>query len=264
VWAQIYQFIPVGLIAPVWSIVQLWKSPVSRLAAQPAAQKAELVTMDAAKLSVYPFSLIMGFIVPTALAGWPDLLGFGTRQIVIALWQFFPFWVALWQFDIMVFVSAYDLVPPAATSAGNPRYANRAYAAILALTAATHLTTLAYIVFPEQLHGLFPGLDVSSITVAGALIPGPVSGPVQIKHLAEGVLTLLQYDMYFSTGSLLLWSLYQAYSLDNDVSAALSAAVKSIYRTVLVGPAGAALWNIWDRDTRARKVAAAVDPKKNE
>lgn len=237
---------------------------MSRLSAQlSATQKAELLAMDAGKLSAYPLSLIMGFAVPTGLVAWPGLLGFGTRQIVLALWQFFPFWVALWQFDLMVFVSAYDLAPASANSVSAPRFANRAYGAVLALTAATHLTTLAYIIFPEQLHSFFPGLDVSSITVAATLIPGSVSNPVQIKHLAEGFLTLLQYDMHLSTNSLLLWSLYQTYSLDNDISAVVTAAAKSAYRIVLVGPAGAALWNIWDRDTKARK-AAAVAPKKNE
>lgn len=271
-WAQTYQFIPAGVIIPLWALVHLWRSPVSRLSAQKgAARKADLLTMDATKLAAYPFSLVMGFVVPSALAAWPDLLASNTRQVVLALWQFFPFWVALWQFDILVFISPYDLVPRATfkSAVANLRFARYAYGAVLGLTAAAHLAGLGYVLFPEHLLALFPDLDVSPITPAAVLLPSSVSVPVQVGHVADGMLTILQYDMYFCTGSVLVWSLYQTYSLDNSVAALAGAAFRSLYRSVLVGPAGAALWNVWDRDTRVREAAeaearAAVEPKKDE
>lgn len=268
-WAQMYQLIPFGIWVPFYALVHIWRSPVSRLSTVSGpAKKVELLAMDPFQLAALPGALIMGFLVPTVLIGWPGLLNFDTNQVVIALWQLFPFWVGLWLFDIVVFISPFQLVPRSAHAnpAAKLRYARWTYRAVLVLTAAIHLSTLGLIFFPEYLNNWLPSLDTSSITPASVLVPKMSAfEPHQIGSLADGTHTLLQYDLYSGAAAIFVWALYQTYSSHgNSTAAVASTVIKSIWRAALVGPAGAALWALSDRDARLLQDAAAQDPKKTQ
>lgn len=226
-------------------------------------KKVESLAMDPAKLTAYPIALALGFVAPSILAGLPQVYSFQTHQILIVQWQFFPSLVAFWLFALSVWPRLRKSVPRAAYSSPEAklRHTQLVYRSVLGLTAATHLTTLAVIIYPKILLHLFPELSVSSISVTSTLVPMSVISPRQIVDTADGALTVLNYDMYSSTGAILIWSLNQIYNLDGSMSAVVTAIYKSIPRSILVGPAGAALWNIWDRDVQLLEAVSRKQKK---
>lgn len=241
---------------------------MSRLSpASGPSKKVEQLAMDPVKAAALPGALVMGFLVPTALMGLPSLFSFDAHQMVIALWQFFPLWVSLWLFDTVVFIAPFDLVPRSAqaTPAAGVRYVRHIYRAVLTLTAVVHLSALGLIFFPEQLTRWFPTLDTSTITPAAVLLPMSILEPRRISSFAEGTHTLLQYDLYSAAAGIFVWALHQTYvSSDNDVTAVVTTAAKSVFRAILVGPGGAALWAVADRDARALSEAEAQPSKKTQ
>ncbi|KAM0326368.1 hypothetical protein ACHAQA_006970 [Verticillium albo-atrum] len=267
-WAGMYQIIPFGIWIPIYCIVHIWTSPVSRLSTvSDVARKIELLVMDPLQLAAMPGALVMGFLVPTALIGWPGLLSLDTNQVVIALWQVFPVWTALWLFGIAVFLKAFGVVPGSAyaSPAAKLRYARWTYRAVLVLTAAIHLSCLWFTFFPQHLNSLLPNLDTSSITLASVFIPMPIFPSRNIRDFYEAVITLMHYDIYSGAAAILVFALYQVYvSFDGSASAVTNMAIKSVWRSALVGPAGAALWALGDRDAQLIEDAATQDPKKTQ
>ncbi|KAK0704062.1 hypothetical protein B0T26DRAFT_681671 [Lasiosphaeria miniovina] len=148
---------------------------------------------------------------------------------------FFPAQVAAWQLVLGAVVSRLALVNDSAgaTPVARLRYSRRVFPYILGIAAALHLAIVSAVAVPWLRSGVIP------VDLQAAFVPMPVSAPRPIAALAEGSLNLLQYDLYCASGAALLL-----------VS----------YLTLVVGPGGAVLWALWDRDEVA--YAAAADIKK--
>ncbi len=267
-WGTLYQLVPWGIIMPIYSAVYLWTSPIARISA--STKRAELLSMEPVGLIGTAGALVLGYVVPTILAALPcpSVVSLHTQQLFLAIWQFFPLLVAFCRLFLSVIVRNLDVVPESArqTAATRIMYARRVYRYVLGITSAVHFSTIAFAVFPSIRLALFAPTDRTPIYLKDVVVPMSVFSPRPVQSMAEGALSILQYDLYFATAGGLLWVTYMSYASSGpSVLAALKTVVMSLARSMVVGPGGAVLWAIRDRDDQALSVVETnVEEKKTQ
>ncbi|TLD05518.1 uncharacterized protein PgNI_09275 [Pyricularia grisea] len=248
IWGVLYQLIPFGITISVWVAVWMWTSPIANLsAATPKPVLLKALGIGNADLSVVIHSIVWGFVIPTVLLGLPSSSPQITQRYIV-IWQFFPIYVSFARF---IFSNALQLLgvdnsvpapPPADPKKPGPSLTKRlraVYFPALVMTAAVHTLTLMWVFFPDMRPTMLDGASIDFVDVFK-----PTSRPghvVPIENAADGVLNLLQYDVYFGSASVLFWAaqMYWASTAAPSMASVL---------TVLVGPGGAALALVWRRD----------------
>jgi hypothetical protein len=71
----------------------------------------------------------------------------------------------------------------------------------------------------------------------------------KVEQLTQGCLILLQYDMYFASGASVMWAVAMLHRIDPE-SSCWGTVAKALLLSLLVGPGGAALVLIWERDEK--------------
>lgn len=247
-----------GITIPIYVAVWLWTSPLARMTAAetPGGEVAAALALDDADLSVMPHALIWGYILPTLLASLPSPAVVTPEQkaTYIMIWQFFPVWTSLVQLALST--AARRLRPsPDSKAAAATATADRQktlahrlrwiYIFTLTVTTAVHTVAVLYAVVPslrpESLAPLDPSLVNLGNTFKPALTPFEAIRPA--KSYADGLLLLLQYDVYFAGSAFLYWASCQ-------FRASTEAPTLSSILILLTGPIGAALILMWRRDER--------------
>lgn len=211
--------------------------------------------MDPAKLSTVVGAMVLGLGLVTALPTLPSsLISADTRQIFLCIWQVFPLLISLWHQVLTLLVRIFRPGRKSAsqTAAAKARSARPVYRQILVLTAAVHLTTVAFIALPRFRQALF-GLSAEPISFENVFVPMSAFAPRgQVESVGQLAHTFLQYDMYCCVAAAFVWAASLSYEASgSSVPDAVQAVVKLVLRSVLVGPGGAALWSFWDRDEDA-------------
>lgn len=240
------------MLLPIYCAVHLWRSPLASISRNTAVRtKLEMMSIDPVKLSTVSGAMILGFVVVTTLPAFPAaVITSDTRQAFLALWQIFPLCVSISHHAIALVVRILGLVNVssdrgAATSIQPTR---RAYRQILFLTGLVHLGTMAFIASPQFRQSLF-GTSVEPVSFESVFGPMSAFSPRQVGDLAEGVQSLLQYDMYCGFTGAFVWVVALSYiAAGSSVAGAVKTAGKLVLRSLIVGPGGAALWAFWDRD----------------
>lgn len=264
-WGAIYQTMTVGITTPLWVAVWLWTSPIASLSATtPGPTLTAALATDEADLSVLPHSFIWGNILPTVLAAMPSpaIVSYDQKVTYLLIWQFFPILTSVAHFFLST--AARRLRPrgktagladgktdndPTAALQRRLALAHRlrwVYIFVLAVTAAVHTLTVLFVFFPALRPPSLAPAHPAAVDFASVFVPAltpfsTTAGPV--SSIAEGVLTLLQYDAYFGAGAVLYWASRQFW-------ASTEAPSLSSILSVLAGPAGAALILVWRRDER--------------
>ncbi|KAF4448168.1 FAD binding domain-containing protein [Fusarium austroafricanum] len=251
-WGLTYQTIPVGIIMAVYCVTHIWTSVLS--ASFTPLAIVDLLSIDAIQLHSVKGAMTLGYIIPTMLLALPSpsWISNQTQYTFLALWQFFPLWVSLWQFALASLVRFLDLVPASAqrTSSSRLGYGRRVYCYILSITSVFHLGPLLYIISPQLRAAIFT--EARSADFGAVFMPMSVLSPHLVESIAEGCQSLLQYDMYCASSAALVWVGYLSYVSSGQSMAALAkTAFKSMARMTIVGPGGAVLWALWDRDEDA-------------
>lgn len=242
---------------PVYCATHIWTSP---LAATPPPlrprNRADLLSIDAVQLRSITGAMTLGYIIPTILPALPSpsWISAQRQEVFLALWQFFPLWVSLWQFNLGCLVRFFDLVPASAQESPESRlkYGRRVYRYILAITSVLHFAPILYTMFPQLRSAILPTVDHEPVNFRAVFKPMSVFSSHPVGSIAEGSQSLLQYDMYCSLGAALLWTAYLSCVGSGQRLAAVARTVfKSMVRILVVGPGGAVLWALWDRDEEA-------------
>ncbi|KAM0327576.1 hypothetical protein ACHAQA_005868 [Verticillium albo-atrum] len=256
VWGMVYQNIPWGIILPLYAIAYIWLSPL----AQPSqgiktSRSTSVLSMNPAWLQTAADAMILGFIIPTILPALPSpsWISRDRQQIFLALWQAFPVWVSLSHLFLAKVTPKLGLIanPDDASPAASLPSLRQAYGTILKYTSLVHFGVLAVATFPQLRLANAASLK-GRISLVDIFVPSSAISPRQVETMAEGTLSLLQYDMYCAGGAMLFLVAYLAYAVNGpDAAAGLKTLTTALRRSLVVGPGGAVLWALWDRDEEA-------------
>jgi hypothetical protein len=254
---MLYQAIPQGIILPIFCAIYLWKSPLANSSASPSSTaKAESLSIENSQASAVTGAMILGYILPTILISLPspELVSAKHQQLFLAIWQFWPIYVTLWQYVLAFFTRNFgpDINQRLRTPGSSLRHVGGVYRNILMISSLLHFVPIAYIFIPPVRLAFSGATEVGAIDMKTVFIPMSAIFPRVVESVAEGCQILLQYDMYCAIGAMLFWVIYLSY-IDTDCSifGPVKTALKYLACILLVGPGGAILWAVWDRDEKA-------------
>jgi hypothetical protein len=258
------QNVTFAVTVPLYLALHLLTSPAS-LALTPrdaaASSPATNLLLSSLEVWVLPISVSLGCVLLEVLAG-RTFLAPETRQTFLALWQVFPLCTYLIQRMLTATLAA--LFPrsyngavyhsTAERDAGLLRALRSTYAFAFCGAAVSHIA--AWTLSLESV--LLPDLFHPDITSASLLHPRRVfapPSPVDLtppRDLAEGFHRLLLFDEYIGSFAFVVWALVInrfAYTTSLRAWAAhLRLLVTVAVLTLFSGPAGAAVWLVWQRD----------------
>ena len=251
-WGMVYQTIPWGLVKPIYWSIWLFTSPLAGIdVSDGPAKTIALVNADNQPLTILPIALTTGYIIPTVLAALPAPL-FWTieqKQILLAIWQGFPIWIGISQFVLSFAIRQRSPSTPASTI----KSIRWVYRYCLTLTGVTHFSVLILASFPCLFPGLFSIDACEGVSLSLVFVPQSPFSQEAVVSFAEGMRTLLAYDMYYACFGTLVWAFVVTNSAKQEVLASVLARV-FVY-TALYGPGGAALAMVQRRDEEVfRKV----------
>lgn len=257
----IFQNLTYTVTVPVYLIIHLLTSPISSPGAEP-----NMLTVETQDLFLLPFSIIVSFIVPTAMMALPSpsMVAPSAHYTWLAIWQIFP--VAQ-----SVSHSLYKrITAPINFKQDSHEQIDDLYrfVSLLAFIPQTALLALAVTpahAVPDMVVSLVPGLTRQSfeqVDLATAFVPyWPWDSPqavlsaktVKAEGLVELVKMFLQWDTYCGGLAILAWSAF-VYSVARPEKRFLSSVLpRIIVWTVFGGPVGAAAMLLWERDSSARR-----------
>lgn len=245
--AQVLTF---AFATPLYCAFQLRNSVTAR------KPNAENIRIPRAVLNAIPLVFILGFMVPTLLMILPvsEHVTVDMKQIFIASWHPWPAYVAI-ALTIINFVFGPDVSNDGSVEGerANLRSLRFVYAFAFANAALTHLiswimslaTVLTPVIFEKRLLAVLHPFKVFQIAL-------PWSKPVlQVSDIGEGVHVFLRWDYLIGSAGVLFWAL----SLYNAAHRVVYGKVrwldllkKAVLLVTLVGPVGAAVELMWERD----------------
>ncbi|PGH00653.1 hypothetical protein AJ80_09143 [Polytolypa hystricis UAMH7299] len=228
---------------PLYCYVRLLATQRDSNQASPAA----FAKVPDSAIRIIPFSLIVGYVVPSIIMCWPSLPG-QSRQFAVAFWQNFPLWTCLVQ------ASAQKICDNAVSSksqdsahrlAATRSAVSQTYTISLIIYTAIHIAAS----LPIIAASLSPDMLFSASTGAALhwkrfLIPPMWTSTVQISGIADGAGNFLRYDYYIGTLAALIWAAVSFCDIQMTITHEKHSVMKDILKVVMwgvVGGPGAAL-----------------------
>jgi hypothetical protein len=219
------QTLSFGLTMPTYCIVSLLTGP--RLLDSPSPQP-QIESSSIRALRVLPWSMTLGYIIPTILMCSRSFSG-TVHQYLLAFWQPFPIWVALFQIIFSMstsgsllswigpkssFLQYQPLIKPNSSRIATLRAL--AYATNFASYCAAflHWATIFILLIAKFVSSLTTALGISGLSIIKTFMPANPFSPVQIRAMPQGVLAFLQYDFYIGTLAALIWTAFRHQELE--------------------------------------------------
>lgn len=233
---------------PAYLALHLFTSPtVSGSDNRSLASKARTV-------SVVPFSIIFGYLLPAHLMSLPapSVISYDQKQIFAAIFQPFPVLVfALgWTAETILGVMSKDGLTEQSKKTKYQKSLRMAYSFGFACSAIGHIASWTLSLTAALIPKIFAYSYEKSFHPSRTFLnTSPLSGAE--LDLGAGVLSFLQWDLFTGSAALLIW----AVALHTNAQAAKGKSVewvstlsKAFVYTFFAGPCGAALKLIWERD----------------
>lgn len=257
------QSITFGLAAPIYAIIHLITSPTAR---QPRPEGLIASPLD---IGVVPFSIFVGYIIPSALTAFPETSTgpIRTLQERISFWQPWPIWVSVVQI-----VTSKALSFVCSTGDNDARHAKVqkvlsnsrvVYAFAFGLAALSHIAALSLSIISALFPTLFDPDVLHSLHPANVFVPTMPWSATKAKSLGQGVQDFLHYDHLVGVVAVLFWvlSLYTSAHSARNVKVNFVSLVSKIGALILTsGIAGTAVELMWERD----EVLLADEGKRKE
>jgi hypothetical protein len=284
----ILQNISFTITTPLWLLLHLLTSPVSK--PFPGTHANSVLLISTWDLRILPFSIILGYIVPSILMALPspDLVTPETHQRLIAFWQPFPIWTVLIHQSLKQTLTyaakklaskenkSRDKTPLGTSYLSN---AKPVYRFVLALCNLTYIPVLLITLLPTSIVpiSLTYLSALSHENLASVFIPSPPLLTHRITSLSEGVHNFLIWDLYVGSAALLLWAVLLYRNATTEKAIVDPNTSLPIYRELLLekrgqdgmlrrklvwkigiwglvgGPIGALAVLLWERDEIVRQ-----------
>ncbi|KAE8396174.1 hypothetical protein BDV23DRAFT_193037 [Aspergillus alliaceus] len=240
--AQVLTF---AFAAPLYCFLHLIVTPTN--------PTPDAIRVPRSVLHAIPAVFVIGYLLPTHLLTVPlsEHITSDIKQIFIAIWQPWPAYVS-----ILLTVS--HLVFNPFTGRDKDGRANlsalrRVYAFAFANTALTHLVSWILSLGTVFAPGMYNEAYLEALHPRRVFeVPFPWEQPVRgVRSVGEGVHLFLRWDYIIGSAGVLVWAgaLYSAARKRVYGKTGLVATlVKSVVLGALVGPVGAAVVLLWERD----------------
>lgn len=249
IWGFLMQNLAYGVIMPLYLALHLSTSETV------APCKANIAT-GAIELACTVPTITLGYVVPSILLGLPapSVWSHEGKQIMMALWQVFPLWVALLQPLLTYTVTFHARVvgSPVMENGQNIIVVFRlVYMFLLTLVGVSHIFAVILMLTSK----MFPGL--LSPGVVGIFDPSKVAIPIalttfsKVSSVGEGTHLLFQYDNMVGSAAMALWAtvIYLRACKQNKTTPSLARLIVQVVSLIIfTGPVGYAIIMIWSRD----------------
>lgn len=245
-----------GIITPLWMCFHLASSSPTINPSAPTP----LAASNPLPLLTLPISTLFAPVLPNVLMSLPVPHRLSptifTKQFYTAVSQFWP-----------VLLGMSQLILPIAISAATPgiqalsehekkvkslRYLRRCYAFTLVLTTCSHLLAAGIPVLAHLFPSLFSPVHVSRLQPSNVFVPSSPFSPIEpITSIADGILTLVQWDLLTGSLAVLVWAVtlrVQAQKTGFWAYEWVEGLVKVAALVCVCGPVGAAAAVLWERD----------------
>lgn len=240
-----------NVIMPLYLIFHLSTSPTV------SSFKASDYSIDLPNLLSIPFSIAIGYILPTILAALPapSVISFDHKQTFVASWQVFPLWVGFLQLAISYLVSklypSQNFQNPLSTKKEWLSILRVVYIFLLALAATTHLATLTICFTSNFFPGLFAPEFSGIFSLSNVFWPTTISPSHNMSSIGAGATLMIQYDLIVGSLAVMLWTFFLFMTAFNELKTVNTAFVlifDCVSIPALVGPMGYAVICMWGRD----------------
>lgn len=250
------QNVTFAVIIPLYLLIHLSTSPTV------SSNDPKDFYIDLPNLSSIPFSIAIGYILPTAIAALPapSVISFERKQAYMAIWQMFPLSVQILQLAIP-YLLAMSYPPPLSPNFLIPKRQGLGalrvvYIFLLTMAASSHLGTLTLLLTSKFFPALFAIPFVGIFNPASVFWPVTISVSHQVSSIGSGAMLMIQYDEIIGSVAVVLWALFllatafHRFSEERGANATTAwvLAFDFVTLTALVGPLGYAVIAMWGRD----------------
>lgn len=246
VYGILCQVLGLAVAGPLYLLLYISTSPTI------SAPSVVNLSIDLTILSGIPTAFVLGFVPLTLLLclSAPSFMSLETKIKVIALWQAVPVYVVavlqLWKLAFSGRRQTQNTSPHE-----QRRGLRRVYKLGFALTVPSHAIvwglSLAALVLPD----IFTPSIAAAFHPLAALIPANpfTQSETSTASMAQGTLCFLQWDYWMSALTYLFFSLRARFNAKIDSQGfSLKDVTDLIVRTITLGPMGASLSYMWERD----------------
>lgn len=250
-WGLLIQVAGFNVAMPLYLVLHLSTSPTV------SSYDPSHYSVDLPNLLSIPFSIAIGFILPTILLALPapSAISFDQKQAFMASWQAFPIWVGLLQLAIPHLVSRFypsrNFQKPFSSKKEWLSILRVVYVFLLTLAATTHIATLTLCFTSTLLPGLFATEYNGVFSISNVFWPTSISTSHKMLSIKEGAVQMIQYDEALASVAVVLWAFYlfaTAFNKLKKADTAFALIFNFITIPALVGPIGYAVVCIWGRD----------------
>ncbi|KAI9878134.1 MAG: hypothetical protein M1830_001780 [Pleopsidium flavum] len=259
IWGIIMQNVAFAVVIPLYLAIHLFTSPTVLSPHGQLSKSTTYLRVDPTELEVLPYSVFLGFIVPTILMCLPApaAVTYPQKQGLIAFWQAFPLWISLWHMVISSSMKRISSMSgtsnryPAADRQTVHEALRKVYLFGFAMSAVIHVAIISISLASILTPAMFATSYSALLRPSQVFIPVSLFSTVQVSSVGEGALYFGQWDELVGSAALLLWAaaLYRnAHGAKVSWPGWASLVAKVIGLTVVAGPCSTALTLIWERD----------------
>lgn len=268
-----------AVIMPMYCIAHIFLSRTVMATSKTAELAKQVSILEYHELWTLPGAIVLGYGVPVLLMALPTFTT-DWHQLFVAGWHLFPVWVTISQY-LLRSINTYPLIitqlnldAPREDSSGlnleqihrlaREKCLQRAYKFAYAVSASTHLATMATIFLTKVHPALMTSATDESVSFSSVFLPPYWRRQKHMQSFVQGTLNLLQYDQYAGSTAALIWGV-GVYTLCTAQLATtgqlISLIAESLVLAILCGPAAALTHVMSRRDQQVAQFLAKTEPE---
>lgn len=250
-WGIALQNLAFAVIMPIYLFTHLFTSNTVN------SWKPSDYAVDVIDAYSIPIAMVFGYAIPTVLMSLPapGILDYSTKQNLMAIWQFFPVWVAILQPIVAFLMASFGKIASREsvfTDKASMKALRCVYITLLIIAGVNQLSTLTIVVLSELFPSIFASSYVGAFNLSKVFMPQGITPATKMSTIGDGTLMLLQYDNYTGSFSIALWATFlivQRYqNQQRDMAKHIQLVFYGFVTLALTGPLGYAAACLWARD----------------
>ena len=239
-----------AVIVQMYLVLYLLTSPLL------SSRRASDFLVERYSTLVVPISLLLGYVLPAILMSLPapSIISFEQKQTLIAIWQMFPVWVAIFQAtlpSIITFISRHQKRSTKNIDVLELSAMRCVYFILLVTAGIGQISTFTLLAVSKWFPQLFAPDSRGVFNPSNVFVPIAASASTKMPSIGPGAFLLLQYDEIVGSTSMAVFaSVLHILARRNSSSprSVGSSVIVGLTALICAGPLGYAVACIWARD----------------